>query len=65
MAVDHSEGVTERRALLSVRGCYGHMPLLDRLGASHEQGYDGEQPKQARRGMGDGLVRSLTLGLDA
>ena len=41
------------------------MPSLDRLETNREQGHDGEQPEQARRGPGDGPVRPLTLGLDA
>ena len=54
MATHGGESVIKRRALLSIPGRCRHMPSLDRLKTSREQGHDGEQPKQARRGPGDG-----------
>ena len=49
----------------SIPRCCRHTPSLGRVELTCEQGHDGKQRKQARRGSSDGQVRPLTLGLDA
>lgn len=63
VATHGGKGVAERRSSFAIPGCRRHATPLGRLKLIREQGHDREQPEQARRGLGDGQVRPITLGL--
>src|SRR3712207_3027516 len=65
LAPHRGEGVGEGRVPLAIPGRGRDAQACAVAQSGGEQGDDREQPEQAGRGAGDGLVRPLPLGLHA
>src|SRR5215204_1789471 len=65
LPADRCEGIGEGRVLLAIPSRNAGLQAHTVVEAHGEQRHDREQPKQARRGAGDRLVRPLALGLNA
>src|SRR5215207_9017935 len=62
LPADRCEGIGEGRVLLAIPSRNAGLQAHTVVEAHGEQRHDREQPKQARRGAGDRLVRPLALG---